>query len=250
MKTLFTTITAALLSSTAVQAGEAVTYQVGDQTFEGYVATTSEPRGTIIVLPTWHGLSDYEMDRAEMLAELGFTAFAADLYPAGQRPETMSERQAGLQSTVTDQNRMQEMLRGAVDQARALGDGPLIVLGYSMGAIVAMEMAWSGLGNQEDVAGYVIFSGRVSDNFGRLMPDGVAPFFVAHGEADTQVQVSGLVNFRDDVDMSGGRVVAHVYPGAGHLFSAFGFPNYNAEADALSWSALQAFFDDIVVPRA
>ena len=102
-----------------------------------------------------------------------------------------------------------------------------------------MELAWSGLGNALGVDGYVIFSGRVSDTHGRTMPEGVAPFFVAQGEADTQIQVSGLENFADDVDLAGGQVTALTYPGAGHLFSAFGFPNYDAAADADSRRTLE-----------
>ena len=181
-----------------------------------------------------------------MLADLGFTTFAADLYPAGMHPTTMEERQAALQGMINDQGEMHDiLLTGAIEEARQHGSKPLIVMGHSMGAIVSMELAWSGLGNDLGADGYVIFCGRVSDIFGRMMPDDVAPFFVAHGEADTQVQVSGLENFVDDVELAGGTVSAHTYPGAGHLFSAFGFPNYDEAADRDSWTALTSFLDSV-----
>lgn len=138
------------------------------------------------------------------------------------------------------------MLKAAIVAARGTSDEPMFVMGYSMGAITAMELAWSGLGNELRVDGYVIFSGRVSDTQGRIMPDDIAPFFVAHGEADTQANVSGLQNFVDDVELAGSMVTAHTYPSAGHLFSAFGFPNYSAKDDADSWGKLTDFLDSQV----
>ncbi|WP_167644713.1 dienelactone hydrolase family protein [Mameliella alba] len=228
----------------AAQAGEPISYTIGDDRYDGYIAKANTEHGTIVLLPTWNGLSDYEMDRAQMLAKLGFTTFAADLYPSGRAPKTMEAKKAALQTHLSDLDGMHEMLRGVITQARDNGADPLFVMGYSMGAITAMELAWSGLGKELGVDGYVIFSGRVSDTHGRMMPDGTAPFFVAHGDADTQVNVTGLDNFVDDADLAGAPVSAHVYAGAGHLFSAFGFPNYDAAADADSWAKLTAFLTD------
>lgn len=244
MNPVITTAAALLLSAPAF-AGERVAYSVDGAAFSGFLAEPAESKGTVVVLPTWLGLSDYEMDRATMLAELGFTAFAADLYPDGQRPTTMEEREASLKAIVSNRERMQALLRAAVDEARRHGGDPLVVMGYSMGAGVTMELAWSGLGQDLGVDGYGIFSGRVSDSFGRMMPDGPAPFFVAYGEADNRVQADGLITFASDVELAGGDAEIRTYPGAGHLFSAFGFPNYDAEADADSWAAYTAFLNRI-----
>lgn len=233
--------TALTFAAATALAGENATYEVDGDTFNGYLAQAKTPRGTIVILPTWNGLSDYEKDRAQMLADMGFTSFAADLYAIGEHPTTMEAKQAALQAHLADQVRMHAMLQAAISASGEESDAPLFVMGYSMGAITAMELAWSGLGNELGVDGYIIFSGRVSDTKGRIMPDEVAPFFVAHGEADTQVNVGGLTNFIDDVELAGSEVNAHVYSGAGHLFSAFGFPNYDAEADADSWGKLMDF---------
>lgn len=234
---------ALVIAATSASAGDSVPYTVGGQPFEGYLAPAENPRGTIVILPTWNGLSDYEKDRALMLAEMGYTAFAADLYPVGAQPKTIEAKQAALKAHLGDQAGMHAMLASAISTARAAGNDPLLVMGYSMGAITAMELAWSGLGNELNVDGYVIFSGRVTDTYGRIMPDAVAPFFVAHGEADTQVNVSGLENFVDDVELAGSTVTSYTYPEAGHLFSAFGFPNYDADADADSWAKLAEFLE-------
>jgi dienelactone hydrolase len=234
------------LAGTNVWAGESTEFAVGEETYSGYIARAHNPRGTIVILPTWNGLSDYEMDRAQMLADMGFTSFVADLYPVGQQPRTMEAKQAALEAHVGDRDRMNAIVSAAITQARQTSDEPLLVMGYSMGALTAMEVAWSGTGNELGVDGYIIFSGRLSDAHGRMMPDDVAPFFVALGEADKMIPISTLINFVDDVELAGGTVTAHTYPEAGHLFSAFGFPNYSAEDDANSWAQLTKFLDDHV----
>lgn len=241
----FSLTTVALFAASHAWAGGQISYTVGDDQFEGYFAAADSPRGTVVILPTWNGLSDYEKDRATMLADMGFNAFAADLYAPDDRPTTMEERQTALKAVTSDQKRMHEILTAAVVEAEANGDGPVVVMGYSMGALVTMELARSGLGNSLGVDAYAIFSGRVSDTAGRMMPDDVAPFFVAIGEADERVPVSSLEPFMDDVDLAGGSVTAHTYLGVGHLFSAFGFPNYNQEADKESWEDFTSFLSGL-----
>lgn len=229
------------LASALVLAGETVDYTVAGEAYRGYRVDAEQARGTVVVLPTWNGLGDYEKDRAQMLAAQGFDAFAADLYPVGEQPKTLPAKQAAAQAHFGDAARMHAILEASIAAARQRGREPLLVMGYSMGAVTTMELAWSGLGNRLGVDGYVVFSGRFADPRGRVMPDGVAPIFLALGEADRRVDVGGLADFVDDVEMAGGSVSAHTYPGVGHLFSAFGFPNYDAEADRASWSALGAF---------
>ena len=73
----------------SAQAGDLVTYEVDGAEYEGYLAeATRESKGLVIVIHDWDGLDDYEMTRAEMLADEGYDAFAIDLYGKGNRPDT------------------------------------------------------------------------------------------------------------------------------------------------------------------
>ena len=59
---------------------QAIDYKQGDATLEGYLAyddTSSAKRPGIIVAHEWGGLTPYEKMRSELLAKLGFVAFAA-----------------------------------------------------------------------------------------------------------------------------------------------------------------------------
>lgn len=244
----FTAVT--LLAATAAEAGETVVYQNGGETFQGYFAAAENPRGTVVVLPTWKGISDYEKDRAQMLAEAGYNAFAGDLHGQGKLPANLDEMKAGYAALMADPERIRDLGTAIFDQADSLGGGEIIFMGYSMGGGVVMEMARSGRGDALGVDGYVLFSGGLSNPRGEMFPEGIAPFFIAHGTADEMVPVSALTNTEDDLDLSGIEHEIHVYEGKGHLFSAFGFPNYDAEADADSWAKLLDFLGDLTAESA
>ena len=67
-----------------------VEYKQGNDTFEGYLAYDDAQKGArpgILVVHAWMGLDDDAKHRAEMLAELGYVAFAADIYGKGVRPK-------------------------------------------------------------------------------------------------------------------------------------------------------------------
>src|SRR5689334_15603825 len=69
-----------------------VTYKDGDVELEGFLAwddakvsSTKKAPGVLIV-HQWLGLVDNEKDRAKQIAELGYVAFALDIYGKGDRP--------------------------------------------------------------------------------------------------------------------------------------------------------------------
>src|ERR1035441_812926 len=73
---------------------ETVEYKQGGTTLEGFVAYDDAIKGKrpgVLVVHQWLGLTDYEKKRAEMLAQLGYVAFCADIYGKGVRPQTRSE---------------------------------------------------------------------------------------------------------------------------------------------------------------
>lgn len=234
-----------LIAASAAVGGEPATYDAGGVAMEGYFAAAQGSAATVVILPTWKGISDYEKDRADMLASTGWNAFVGDLHGAGKLPKSMAEMAGAHDAFFAEEDRMSGILRAAVETADRLGGGEIVVLGYSMGGGAAMELARSGLGNALGVDGYAVFSGRVTDPKGRMVPDGSGAIFVAHGETDGRVPVSGLVTFEDDMSFTDVPVEIHIYPGQGHLFSAFGFPNYDAEADKQSWAAFLRFLERI-----
>ena len=56
--------------------------------FLAYDDAVKDKRPGVLVFPEWWGLNDYAKGRAKQLAELGYVAFAADLYGEGKVIDT------------------------------------------------------------------------------------------------------------------------------------------------------------------
>jgi dienelactone hydrolase len=77
--------------ATAAVKTQVVEYQQGGTTLEGYLAWDDSPqskRPGVLVVHEWTGLGDYAKARARQLAEMGYVAFAADIYGKGVHPRT------------------------------------------------------------------------------------------------------------------------------------------------------------------
>ncbi len=75
------------LTAHAQVQGKTIVYQVDGTEFTGYMAfddAVTGKRPGILVLHEWWGHNAYARKRAEMLAELGYTAFALDMYGTGK----------------------------------------------------------------------------------------------------------------------------------------------------------------------
>ena len=63
-------------------AGTDVTYQINGETFEGYSAKVVDKpsKGLVFIVHDWDGVTEYEKKRSDMLVQLGYDAFAVDLF--------------------------------------------------------------------------------------------------------------------------------------------------------------------------
>ncbi len=90
MRACIQMITAALYLAGAGQvmasSGGAVLYQVNGEEYEGYYVSAGADAPLVLLMHDWDGLTDYEVRRADMLAEMGYSVFAADLFGVGVRP--------------------------------------------------------------------------------------------------------------------------------------------------------------------
>src|SRR3954447_25528651 len=79
-------VTAAGTAPAAVQT-KTIEYESGGTKLKGFLAyddAVKDKRPGVLVFPEWWGLNDYARNRAKQLAELGYVAFAADLYGEGK----------------------------------------------------------------------------------------------------------------------------------------------------------------------
>ncbi len=240
----------------AAVVGKEVSYQAGDTVMKGYLAyddAVTGKRPGILVVHEWWGHNTYARKRAEMLAELGYTAMAVDMYGDGKTADHPDN--AGKFATAVRQD--QDMMQARFNAARHYLNSQETVdpelnaaIGYCFGGSVVLSMARSGA----DLDGVVSFHGSL----GGLPPvsDKVtAKVLVANGADDPFVGKDSIDIFKEDMEMAGVDFEFINYPGAKHSFTSpeanafgekFGLPlEYNAEADKASWQKMQEFLDSI-----
>ncbi len=244
---------ASIGSSDATIVGEEIDYRAEDTTMKGYLAydnTVQGPRPGIIVVHEWWGLNDYIRKRARMLAQLGYTAFALDMYGDGrqaQHPDDAkkfaSEVRQNLPLEKARFNAALEVLRSNshVDPRR------IAAIGYCFGGGVALEMARRGAA----LAGVASFHGMLATADPARAGDIKAKILVMTGADDPFVPSDQVAQFKHEMDEAQADYQVIAYPGAKHGFTnpgadengqKFNLPlAYNQAADQASWSELKKF---------
>jgi dienelactone hydrolase len=239
MKTLSFALAIAIFPF-AAQAGEALTYVVDGETFEGYrSAAKSDSKGLVLIIHDWDGLTEYEMRRADMLADMGYDAFAVDLFGKGNRPIDSATKKKETGRLYQDRERMRSLILGGLQEARRASDEKAVVMGYCFGGAAALELARSG--KAEGIAGYVSFHGGLATPEDQAYSSETPPILIAHGGADTSVTMDEVADLAREMESAGVTYEIQVYSGAPHGFTEFNSERYQKRADEQSWEAFSEF---------
>ena len=233
MKTLMTLLFTVVLASSAYAAGVTVDYQVNNQTYEGYYISNNKGAPLVLLVHDWDGLTDYEVKRAEMLAELGYAVFAADLFGKGVRPTEMVDKRQHTGALYKDRAKLRALLQGALDAAREQGGNVenAVSMGYCFGGAAVLEQARSGA----DLKGFVTFHGGLSTPEGQDYSKAKGKMLIMHGSADSNITMQDFADLASQLEQNGITHEMITYGGAPHAFTVFGSPRYRADADAKSW---------------
>lgn len=227
---------------------KSVTYDVGGQSYEGYFAI-NEGAGSeqplVLIIHDWDGLTSYEQRRAEMLAELGYAAFAVDVYGKGVRPTTVEDKKAESGKLYKDRQALRERLSGGLEAALQMDgvEDDVVVMGYCFGGAAALEFARSGA----DVDGFVTFHAGLGTPDGQDYTDVEAPILILHGSEDPAAPMSQLADLVTAMNKDGVDFEVQLYSGVRHSFTEWSAKGetsrYDATADRKSWIALLGFLD-------
>ncbi len=239
MKGLIALISIMMMTSMAGAAGKSITYQVNGAPYEGYYVSPSKNAPLVLLIHDWDGLTDYEVKRAEMLAEMGYAVFAADLFGAGVRPKEVKDRRQHTGELYKDREKMRALLYGALKTAEAQGgnSGNAVAMGYCFGGAAVLELARSGA----DLKGFVTFHGGLSTPEGQNYSKTKGSLLIMHGTADTAITMEHFAALAQELESSG---VAHemiTYGGAPHAFTVFGGERYRKDADQKSWQRFSEY---------
>lgn len=237
--------------------GEEVDYRSGDTLLKGYLAyddSITGKRPGILVVHEWWGHNEYARRRARMLAELGYTALALDMYGDGKtfgHPDDAGKFAAAVRSNMPE---AEARFRAALDRLRghkSVDAGYIAAIGYCFGGGIVLEMARRGL----DLDGVVSFHGSLGTAEPASKGSIKARILVLNGADDPFATSEKISAFKSEMEQAGADYRFINYPGAVHAFTnpaaddfgkRFGIPTaYNAEADKQSWAEMQRFFKQL-----
>lgn len=239
MKHILTLLLVLFLASTAGAAGESVTYKVNGQPYEGYYVSPSSGAPLVLLIHDWDGLTDYEKKRADMLADLGYAVFAADLFGAGVRPTEVKDKRQHTGELYKDREKMRALMQGAMDTAKSKGAdvNNAVAMGYCFGGAAVLELARSGA----DMKGFVTFHGGLSTPEGQSYADTKGEVLVFHGTADSNITMDQFADLAVALEENNVPHEMITYGGAPHAFTVFGSDRYREGADKKSWDRFKEF---------
>jgi dienelactone hydrolase len=230
-----------LLVSTAAfgATGAAVTYEVNGQSYEGYYVSPSDQAPFLLLIHDWDGLTDYEIKRANMLADLGYAVFAVDLFGAGVRPTEVKDKRQHTGELYKDREKMRALMNGALETARKKGANTdnAVAFGYCFGGAAVLELARSGA----DLKGFATFHGGLKTPPGQNYAKARGKYLIMHGSADSAITMDQFAGLANELESAGIDHEMITYGGAPHAFTVFGQNRYQEKADKKSWKRFTEF---------
>ncbi len=236
---------------------EEVDYSADGVTLKGYLAYDENVKGKrpgVLVVHEWWGHNEYARERARMLAELGYTALAVDMYGDGKQADHPDDAGKFAGELVQNIDVAEGRFRAALELLKnqeSTDPDRIAAIGYCFGGGVVLHMARVGT----DLDGVVSFHGDLSSHH-KAEPGSVkGKVLVCHGGDDPLVPPEQVDAFKAEMEEVGVDYRFHEYEGAVHSFtnpdadqygSEFGLPlAYNEVADTMSWKEMQSFFNEI-----
>ncbi len=230
--------------------GETVTYQTDSISMNGYIAYQENKEGKspgVIVIHEWWGHNDYVRERADMLAELGYTAIAIDMYGDGKQadhPDDAGKFAMSVMGNLPSAKARFEAAMQTLQNHPSVDAEKIAAIGYCFGGSVALTMANSGADLDAVAAFHSGVQLPVPPN-----SDLKAKVLVCNGADDPFVSAESVEAFKTAMDSIQADYKYIAYPGVVHSFTSkaadangekFNLPlKYDAEADQKSWEELK-----------
>ncbi len=251
---------AVLLSSASVWAeikGETVDYSSNGVTLKGYLAyddSSAAKRPGVLVVHEWWGHNEYARQRARMLAEMGYTALAVDMYGDGKLAEHPKDAKAFMMEVLNNMDALKARFMVAKETLaghETVDNEKIAAIGYCFGGGVVLGMARQGV----DLDGVASFHGSLGTQTPAKKGAVKARVRVFTGAQDPMIPDEQVKLFEEEMKAADADYEVVVYPNATHSFTnpdadAFGkkfdMPlAYDADADKDSWAKLSAFLMDV-----
>ena len=228
-------------------------YQDGTTLLEAYVAlpaVQNKKLPAVMICHAWSGRSQFECDKADQLAAMGYIGIALDNYGKGIHGKNNEENNALMMPFLQDRTKLRRRLTAGLDAVRAieLVDNTRIgAIGFCFGGLCALDLARSGA----DLAAVVSFHGLFNAPENLTANSIKARILALHGHDDPMAPPAKVLELEQELTNAGADWQIHVYGKTMHAFTnpaanapALGMA-YNSVAATRSWTSMQNFFGEI-----
>jgi dienelactone hydrolase len=208
---------------------------------------TPTPDDGVLVIHGGAGVDTHALNRAQRFADLGYHAFACDMYGEGV-PGDRGRVMATIMALRRDRLALQQRAEAGIEVLRQHlpPDGRIAIVGYCFGGMVALELARAGLA----VAAIVCVHGSLTTTVRAGAGTVRSPVLVCHGALDPHSPPADVAAFIEEMNSAAADWQLVAYGGAMHGFThedARGQTpgvRHDARADARSAAAIQTFLDE------
>jgi dienelactone hydrolase len=229
-----------------------IEYQVDGKKYVGYLADGSEGRKTpgVLVAHEGGGMTGHPKERARMLAEIGYVAFAMDTFghPITSREQAM-ETIGALMGSLPQ---LRKRARTALDLLKSqpnVDATRTAAIGFCFGGTTVLELARSGA----DVGVVVGFHSGLQTAAPQDAKNIKAKVLVCLGADDPIIPAEQRNAFVEEMRAGGVDWQMLVYGGVGHSFTnrevdEMNIPGfkYDEKTDQRSWYAMRSLFDEVL----
>lgn len=230
--------------------GKTVEYQHAGRTMKGYLAyddAKKGPKAGVLVVQEWWGLNDYIKARTRQMAQMGYVAFAPDMYGDGK--VTRDPKEAGTWAGEARKDPADWVARAragveilkkqpGVDAAR------LGAMGFCFGGSTVLALSYSG----EPLKAAVAFHASLfPPPAGASVKPAIA---ILHGDKDTFIKPEDIVATKAGLDAAKADWFMVHYANALHAFTnpdadKYNLPGvaYDEKAATRSWDEMKRFFE-------
>lgn len=230
-----------------------IDYREGNDRLRGVLMhepSWNTPRPAVIVFHEAWGINDYILRRTRMIAELGYHAFAADIFGERRVISSPAEAMPLTAAYRAQPERLRARVRAALDciRTRTGVDAHRIgAIGYCFGGTAALELARTGA----ELAAVVSFHGTLASAAPVARPGIIrASILACTGADDPIIPATQVAGFQDEMTRAKADYQILVLGGAVHSFTnpdadALQMPGvaYHAKADARAWAAMRQLFE-------
>lgn len=225
------------------------TYDIDGKSYKAFVASHDAAAPTVLICHAWAGRTEFENQKAEAFAALGYTAIAIDLFGSDVVGTSTEECQALMTPFMEDRAKLRDLLLANITEMKWLDQvdaNNVAVAGYCFGGLCALDVARA----NATVKGVISFHGLFAS------PDKTADkidpkLLVLHGWDDPMAPPTDVVSLGTELTKANADWQLHAYGDTMHAFTNpkandpdFGTV-YNADADRRSWQSTIEFLEEL-----